>query len=61
MTDGLEGEAAKRTRGKQLFTFLGYPAEQFWAQMAFGQIAMRIDGWQTLAQATTGQPIDRAA
>jgi transposase-like protein len=34
----------------------------FWALMASGQITMRkIDGWQTLAQAPTAQPLDHAA
>ena len=34
----------------------------FWALMASGQITMRrVDGWQTLAQAPTGQPLGRAA
>lgn len=34
----------------------------FWALMASGQITMRqVDGWQTLAQAPTAQPIDQAA
>jgi transposase-like protein len=84
--------------GERLFTFLGYPPEQwkslrttnaierlheefkrriktqcalpsaetaamlFWALMASGQITMRkIDGWQTLAQAPTAQPLDHAA
>lgn len=84
--------------GERLFTFLGYPPEQwkslrttnaierlheefkrriktqcalpsaetaamlFWALMASGQITMRkVDGWQTLAQEPTGQPLDHAA
>ncbi len=34
----------------------------FWALMASGQITMRrVDGWQTLAQAPTGRPLDHAA
>ncbi len=34
----------------------------FWALMASGQITMRrVDGWQTLDQATVEQPLDLAA
>ena len=33
-----------------------------WALMASGQITMRrVDGWQTLDQAPTNQPLDLAA
>jgi transposase-like protein len=34
----------------------------FWALLASGQISMRkVDGWQTLAKTSIGQPIDLAA
>ncbi len=34
----------------------------FWALMASGQITLRrVDGWQTLDQAPTDQPLDLAA
>ena len=34
----------------------------FWALLASGQISMRkVDGWQTLGNKLTDQPIDLAA
>ncbi len=58
----LHGEFKRRIKTQCALPSAETAAMLFWALMASGQITMRrIDGWQTLNQPTSEQPLDLAA
>ncbi len=58
----LHGEFKRRIKTQCALPNAETAAMLFWALMASGQITMRrVNGWQTLDQAATNQPLDLAA
>ncbi len=58
----LHGEFKRRIKTQCALPNAETAAMLFWALMASGQITMRrVNGWQTLDQAPTDQPLDLAA
>ena len=58
----LHEEFKRRIKTQTLLPSAETAAMLFWALLASGQISMRkVDGWQTLAGTSVGQPIDLAA
>jgi putative transposase len=58
----LHEEFKRRIKTQTVLPSAETAAMLFWALLASGQITMRkVDGWQTLAEKPTTQPIDLAA
>src|SRR5215217_4668941 len=58
----LHEEFKRRIKTQTVLPSAETAAMLFWALLASGQITMRkVDGWPTLAEKPTAQPIDRAA
>jgi transposase-like protein len=58
----LHEEFKRRIKTQTVLPAAETAAMLFWALLASGQITMRkVDGWPTLAEKPTAQPIDRAA
>src|SRR3954463_14747896 len=58
----LHEEFKRRIKTQTLLPSAETAAMLFWALLASGQITMRkVDGWETISQKPTDQPIDLAA
>src|SRR3954469_3102723 len=58
----LHEEFRRRIKTQTLLPCAETAAMLFWALLASGQITMRkVDGWETISQKPTDQPIDLAA